>query len=134
VRRLLTALHAGLRKRIAAANAVNATHPTLAHPPTTSYTYGAHMAIGMGLGFLFMGAGALTFATTPQAGEYLVSGVGNAQLDHQLSSQAWPASSLWLWVVRGRWAASGSKFVKGAVMHCATAACRPSLCIILVYH
>lgn len=59
---------AGLRKRIAAASAAAAAHPSLAAPPATSYTYGAHMAVSAALGLLFMGAGALTLATSPQAG------------------------------------------------------------------
>ncbi|GAB4821235.1 hypothetical protein N2152v2_008281 [Parachlorella kessleri] len=62
----------GLRKRLAAASAANAAHPGLGSPPTSSYTYGAHMAVSMALGFLFLGAGALTFATTPQAVASLV--------------------------------------------------------------
>eukprot|EP00887_Chlorella_sp_A99_P005912 scaffold29.g5912.t1 len=62
----------GLRKRLPTVMAANAVQPTLANPPTTSLTYGAHIAVAMGLGFLFMGAGSLTFGTSPQAVAALV--------------------------------------------------------------
>lgn len=58
----------GLRKRLASISPTNAVQPTLGNPPTNSLTYGSQMAVAMALGFLFMGAGRLTFATTPQVG------------------------------------------------------------------
>ena len=44
--------------------------PTPANPPSHAFTYGAHMAVNMAIGFLFLGAGSLTFGTSKEAGKH----------------------------------------------------------------
>ncbi|PSC69420.1 anaphase-promoting complex subunit 1 isoform X2 isoform B [Micractinium conductrix] len=88
----------GLRKRVAPATASNAAQPSPAAPPTSSLTYGAHCAVkwgstqGMALGFLFMGAGTLTFGTSPEAVAALVISLfprmPASTLDHRCHLQA----------------------------------------------
>jgi anaphase-promoting complex subunit 1 len=56
-----------LRLRIAPSTEPSALQPTLAQPPITSLTYGAHMAVSMAIGWLFLGAGELRFGQTPEA-------------------------------------------------------------------
>lgn len=41
--------------------------PGEAHAPASSLTYGSHLAVGMALGFLFLGMGRLGFSTKPSA-------------------------------------------------------------------
>jgi anaphase-promoting complex subunit 1 len=61
----------GLRKRCAPPAPLNGGPGPFA-PPTSSLTYGAHMAISMALGFVFLGAGSRTFSRTSASLAYLV--------------------------------------------------------------
>ncbi len=58
---------AGLRKRLNVGTAAAAALPNAATLPAGQFTYGSYCAISMALGFLFLGAGAQTFATTNTA-------------------------------------------------------------------
>ena len=62
--------HAALHKRLPEPTALNAVMPTPANPPSHAFTYGAHMAVNMAIGFLFLGAGSLTFGTSKEAGKH----------------------------------------------------------------
>lgn len=81
-----------LRKRLAPPTVSNATQPSAAAPPTSSLNYGAHCAVSMSLGFLFMGAGTLTFDTSPQAVAALVISLfprmPASTMDHRCHLQA----------------------------------------------
>lgn len=58
---------AGLSLRSAPHSPSNALPPGPTRAPSSSLTYGAHTAVGMALGFLFLGQGRLTFGTRPLA-------------------------------------------------------------------
>uniref|UniRef100_A0A1D2AC28 Uncharacterized protein n=1 Tax=Auxenochlorella protothecoides TaxID=3075 RepID=A0A1D2AC28_AUXPR len=57
----------GLSLRSAPHSPSNALPPGPTRAPSSSLTYGAHTAVGMALGFLFLGQGRLTFGTRPLA-------------------------------------------------------------------
>ncbi|KAL4443950.1 hypothetical protein ABPG75_011687 [Micractinium tetrahymenae] len=81
-----------LRKRLAPATLSNATQPSAAAPPTTSLNYGAHCTVSTAMGFLFMGAGTLTFGTSPEAVAALVISLfprmPASTMDHRCHLQA----------------------------------------------
>ncbi|KAI3425098.1 hypothetical protein D9Q98_008476 [Chlorella vulgaris] len=82
----------GLRKRLAAATLSNASQPSPAAAPTTSLNYGSHCTVSMAIGFLFMGAGTLTFGTSLEAVAALVISISPrmpaSTVDHRCHLQA----------------------------------------------
>ena len=59
---------AGLRKRLAPATVANAQISSSGSFPSNALTYGAHLAVSLSIGFLFMAAGSMTFNTSAESG------------------------------------------------------------------